>query len=223
MPSRTPVRAVVVDEWPMVRVGVGKVLGDCGVRVVADAADAAAALAALRSQGPGLLVVGRHDSPQAQLVGRALELLPALRCLALLGEPEDLRPVLVAGAHGAVPRGVDPVELTDVVRRILAGDRVVSPGLLPRLFGSNGSGPAPSPPGPDPRRDDTGAPVAALTGREREILRLLGAGRSNAEIASALFVSSATVKTHLAHIYGKLGARGRYEALGRAVALGLLD
>jgi DNA-binding NarL/FixJ family response regulator len=213
---------VVVDEWPMVRVGVGKVLGDCGVRVVADAADATAALAALRSRRPGLLVVGRHDGAQAQLIGRAFEQLPDLRCLALLGEPEDLRPVLVAGAHGAVPRGVDPVELTDVVRRILAGDRVVSPGLLPRLFGSNGAGPALSP-GTDPPRDDAGVPVAALTGREREILRLLGAGRSNAEIASALFVSSATVKTHLAHIYGKLGARGRYEALGRAVALGLLD
>ena len=214
-------RAVVVDEWPMVRVGVGKVLGDCGVRVVAEAADAAAALAALRSQDPGLVVVGRHDGPQAQLITRAFELLPAVRCLALLGEPEDLRPVLLAGAHGAVPRGVDPVELTDVVRRILAGDRVVSPGLLPRLFGSNGAVPASSP-GADAARDDAGAPPA-LTGREREILRLLGAGRSNAEIASALFVSSATVKTHLAHIYGKLGARGRYEALGRAVALGLLD
>ena len=215
-------RAVVVDEWPMVRVGVGKVLGDCGVRVVAEAADAAAALAALRSQDPGLLVVGRHDGPQAQLITRAFELLPAVRCLALLGEPEDLRPVLLAGAHGAVPRAVDPVELTDVVRRILAGDRVVSPGLLPRLFGSNGAGPAPAP-GADPRRDDPGVTPAPLTGREREILRLLGAGRSNAEIASALFVTPATVKTHLAHIYGKLGARGRYEALGRAVALGLLD
>jgi DNA-binding NarL/FixJ family response regulator len=220
MPSRTPVRAVVVDEWPMVRVGVGKILGDCGVRVAAEAADAASALAALRSHEPGLLVVGRHDGPQAQLVSRALELLPAVRCLALVGEPEELRPVLVAGAHGAVPRAVDPVELADVVRRILAGDRVVSPGLLPRLFGANGSDPTPV---PAPPRDDTGLPVAALTGREREILRLLGAGRSNAEIASTLFVSAATVKTHLAHIYDKLGARGRYEALGRAVALGLLD
>jgi DNA-binding NarL/FixJ family response regulator len=212
---------VVVDEWPMVRVGVGKILGDSGVRVAAETADAASALAALRSHGPGLLVVGRHDAPQAQLVGRALELHPALRCLALVGDPEDLRPVLVAGAHGAVPRGVDPVELTDVVRRILAGNRVVSPGLLPRLFGANGSGPDPSSAGPP--RDEAGVPVAALTGREREILRLLGAGRSNAEIASTLFVSAATVKTHLAHIYDKLGARGRYEALGRAVALGLLD
>ena len=220
MPSRAPVRAVVVDEWPMVRVGVGKVLGDCGVRIAADVADAAAALAALRALKPGLLVVGRHDGPQADLVARARGLLPELRCLALLAEPDDLRTVLVAGAHGAVPRGVDPVELTDVARRILAGDRVVSPGLLPRLFGSNGAGPVPT---SEPPRDDPAPSVAPLTGREREILRLLGAGRSNAEIASALFVSSATVKTHLAHIYGKLGARGRYEALGRAVALGLLD
>jgi len=209
----------------MVRVGVAKVLGDCGVRVVAETADAPATMAAVRAHEPELLVVGRHDGPQADLVTRALGVVPSLHCLALLGAPEDLRPVLVAGAHGAVPRAVDPMELTDVVRRILAGDRVVSPGLLPRLFGVNGSTPSPSE--PDGHRvapaGEGGVPAAALTGREREILRLLGAGRSNAEIASALFVSAATVKTHLAHIYGKLGARGRYEALGRAVALGLLD
>jgi DNA-binding NarL/FixJ family response regulator len=213
----------VLDEWPMMRVGVAKVLADCDVRVVADVADAPSALAAVRAHQPDLLVVGRHEGPQGDLVTRALGLAAGLRCIALLGEPAALRPVLTAGAHGAVPRGVDPVELTDVVRRVLAGDRVVSPGLLPRLFGGNGAGdPVTAAPGggADPPDDP---PSASLTGREREILRLLGAGRSNAEIASALFVSAATVKTHLAHIYGKLGVRGRYEALGRAVALGLLD
>jgi DNA-binding NarL/FixJ family response regulator len=212
----------------MIRVGVSKVLADCEIRVVAEVADALSAMAAVRAHEPELLIVGRHDGSQGDLVARALGLATGLRCIALLGTPGDLRPVMTAGAHGAVSRGVDPVELTDVVRRVVAGDRVVSPGLLPRLFDDNGGNTTASPAAPAQsgtvdQPDDATAPVAALTGREREILRLLGAGRTNAEIASALFVSGATVKTHLAHIYGKLGARGRYEALGRAVALGLLD
>jgi DNA-binding NarL/FixJ family response regulator len=212
----------------MIRVGVSKVLADCEIRVVAEVADAPSAVAAVRAHEPELLIAGRHDGSQGDLVARALGLAAGLRCIALLGTPGDLRPVMTAGAHGAVSRGVDPVELADVVRRVMAGDRVVSPGLLPRLFDDNGGNMTASPAalaqsGTVDQPDDATAPVAALTGREREILRLLGAGRTNAEIASALFVSGATVKTHLAHIYGKLGARGRYEALGRAVALGLLD
>ena len=62
----------------------------------------------------------------------------------------------------------------------------------------------------------------ALTRREREVLGLLAEGRSNREIADDLFVTLATVKTHLAHVYAKLGARNRNEAIGRAVSLGLL-
>jgi DNA-binding NarL/FixJ family response regulator len=223
------VRAVVLDEWPMIRVGVTKVLGDADVRVVADVADATSAMASLRTHRPDLLVVGPHDSVQADLVARALLAVPGMRCIALVSSPgpTDVRPVLTAGAHGVVARGVDPDELRDVLRRVMAGERVVSPGLLPRLFDRNGhetaAGRSPIPVDPATDQAEQDAPAPALTGREREIMRLLGAGRSNAEIATALFVSSATVKTHLAHIYGKLGVRGRYEAVGRAVALGLLN
>ncbi len=222
-------RAVVLDEWPMMRVGVAKVLADIDVRIVAEPADAAAAMTALRTLQPDLLVVGRADVAQGHLITRALAAVPGLRCIALVASPapEDVRPVLTAGAHGVVPRGVDPTELRDVFARVMAGDRVVSPGLLPRLFAGNGASAAahddPAVPRStaEPGEPDVSAP--GLTGREREIMRLLGAGRSNAEIATALFVSAATVKTHLAHIYGKLGVRSRYEAIGRAVALGLLD
>jgi len=202
----------------MVRVGVAKVLGDAGVRVVAEPADAATAAAALRTHRPELLVVGRLDLDQVELVQRALALVPELKCIVLVAGPgrADLRPVLAAGAHGVVSRAVSPAELLDVLRRVVDGDRVVSPVLLPRLFDGNGPDPAGA-------GAEDGSARPALTGRERQIMRLLGAGRSNAEIASTLFVSGATVKTHLAHIYGKLGVRGRYEAVGRAVALGLLD
>ena len=209
---------MVLDEWPLIRLGVAKVLADEDVRVVADPADGASALAAVRAHVPDLLVIGSHDGPQAELTRQARHAVPTVECIALIpaGEERDMRLVLLAGARAVVPRTVAPDELRDVVRRVLAGDHVVSPSLLPLMFEGNGKA---APPAARERAAET--PV--LTGREREIMRLLGAGRSNAEIASALFVSGATVKTHLAHIYEKLGVRSRYDALGRAVALGLLD
>jgi DNA-binding NarL/FixJ family response regulator len=211
---------VVLDEWPLVRLGVAKVLADEDVRVVAEPPDAAAAMAAVRAQQPDLLIIGGHEAPQAALARQAVEASPTVRSIVLVpaGGERDLRTVLLAGARAVVPRTVSPDELRDAVQRVLAGDHVVSPSLLPRLFEGNGNGVSAT-----ATEGGRVAGAPALTGREREIVRLLGAGRTNAEIASALFVSGATVKTHLAHIYEKLGVRSRYDALGRAVALGLLD
>jgi DNA-binding NarL/FixJ family response regulator len=228
---------LILDEWPMLRAGVAKVLSDAGGRVVAEVGDAVAAYAALRTHRPDLLVLGDHDSSSVDVVRRALEMTPEVRCVALLVTPgpDDLRDLLGAGAHAALPRTVDPAELIDTVRRVLAGERVVSPAVLHGMFNGGGAVPAPAPaveaavpaaPGPSPvtrsgRKTMVGL-TSALTAKEHEVLRLMAAGRSNAEIADVLFVSGATVKTHLAHIYGKLGVSGRYEALTRAVALGLL-
>jgi ATP/maltotriose-dependent transcriptional regulator MalT len=91
----------------------------------------------------------------------------------------------------------------------MKGERVVAPALLSTLVGAMG-----------PVNEDVDE--SSLTVREREVLALLAEGQSNREIASSLYVSLPTVKTHLAHIYAKLGAKNRNEALGRAVALGLL-
>ena len=136
VPGQAPARAVVLDEWPLVRVGVAKVLGDAGMRVVAEPADGVSAVAALRAHRPDVLVVGRVDVGPADLIERALVLVPELKCVALVAGagPAELRPVLAAGAHGVVSRAVDPEELLDVLHRVLGGDRVVSPVLLPRMF-----------------------------------------------------------------------------------------
>jgi DNA-binding NarL/FixJ family response regulator len=216
-------RGVIVDDWPMLRVGVAKVLEDLGVRVVAATDDGGAALAAIRTHQADLLIVGDHANPSPELIRRAFFLFPDLRCVVMVAGvgPAGLRRLFDVGIHAMVSRSVDPTELGDVVRRVLEGERVVSPGLLPAVFGTPGQ---PAPPTEEP--EGIGAvppfPAPPLTPKEREVLRLVSAGRTNAEIAAALFVSGATVKTHLAHIYEKLGVRGRYEALSRAVAWGLL-
>ena len=120
--------------------------------------------------------------------------------------PDAVAELLSLDVEGLLPRAVDGTVLVDAVQRVRRGERVVDPGIL---VGDDVS-----------VEESVGA--NALTAREREVLVLLAAGNSNREIASSLFVSLPTVKTHLAHIYAKLEAKNRNEALGRAVARGLL-
>jgi len=222
MPGREPYRVVVVDAWPMLRLGVSRVIEEAGGRVVAEAADGEAALGAVRTHRPEVLVVGENAGASGDAAGlvalteSAARMVPGLRFLALVAGmgPDALRWLLASGIGGLLPRSADPGELRSALLRVVAGDRVVSPQVVAAIFANVNAAPTAG-----------GAPsagVVALTSKEREVLALLASGRSNAEIAAALFVSAATVKTHLAHIYAKLGVRGRYEALSLAVALGMV-
>jgi len=122
----------------------------------------------------------------------------------------DLVELLALGTDAILMRSIVPDDLLVALHAICRREVVIAPALRMALGVEEISAPVP---------DDAGR----LTHREREVLTLLAAGRSNREIASALFVTLATVKTHLAHIYDKLGARNRNEALSRAVHLGLLN
>ena len=128
--------------------------------------------------------------------------------MVLIGRisPEAIAELLSQEVRGMVPRSIDGADLLDAVQRVLDGERVIDPSILVS----------------DAAPDDATEEASVLTAREREVLVLLAGGHSNREIASSLYVSLPTVKTHLAHIYAKLGAKNRNEALGRAVAGGLL-
>ena len=204
----------------MLRLGVARVVEDAGGRVVGEAADSTAALAAVRTHRPQVLVVGDHAGADAAglvaLATEAARVVPDLRCLILVAGmgPDALRHLLTAGIGGLLPRSADPSELRGALARVAAGDRVVSPQVIAAMFGTGSATQA--------LRGPVADGVVALTSKEREVLALLASGRSNAEIAAAMFVSAATVKTHLGHIYAKLGVRSRYEALSLAVALGMV-
>jgi DNA-binding NarL/FixJ family response regulator len=229
--------AVVADDLPLVRLGLVAALRLADVRTVAQADRLDEAVAAARHATATLLLVGSATDATAAALGRHRPGLGATHVVVLVGHAEraTLVSLLEAGADGVVLRSIAPEDLAGVVRRVLAGERGLDPALLSVLVGldqhANGSGGPSSAAGPAPAGLPGAAvptgpggsdPTVPLTGKEQQVLARLARGDSNAEIADALYISSATVKTHLTHIYAKLGVGSRHEATSRAVALGLL-
>jgi len=203
---------VVVDDWELLRLGLRAALGQLGVWVIAEAALARDGLRAARDSGAGLLVLGATSDLPARLAvtrAKAPQEPPTVLALASLPDPEELAGLLAAGVDGLLLRSTGVAELADALELLRGGERAVAPALLPLLVGVIGLAAV----GP-------GEPL--LTEKEREVLARLAEGGSNRAIAEALSVTPATVKTHLAHIYEKLGASDRRDALVRAIALGIL-
>ncbi|MGZ4737139.1 MAG: LuxR C-terminal-related transcriptional regulator [Acidimicrobiia bacterium] len=208
MPPDPPI-GVVADGTPMLRAGIGGTLRSVGFEIPADTALASEVVDLVVRHRATLVIVGSlPDMPVVELVRRLREQPEPPRVVLLLSRvaPDAIAELLSLDVHGLVPRSIDADALVGAVRRVLDGERVVDPGILIT----------------DAPGDDEPDTANALTAREREVLVLLAGGHSNREIASSLYVSLPTVKTHLAHIYAKLGAKNRNEALGRAVAAGLL-
>ena len=202
--------AVVIDQWALVRLGITAVLQGAGVEVVAEEGSGRDGLLRARTLGPNLLVVGAtSDLSMAEVVGQARELPVRPRVLLLVSAlvPADLSELMGLGPEGVLVRSAGAEELRDAVARLLEGERVVAPALLGAVMDGLQAG---------------AAEAGPLTTKELEVLARLAEGRTNQQIAEALFVTPATVKTHLSHIYAKLGVANRQEALARAVALGLL-
>lgn len=218
MPARPPATAVVVDEWPLVRLGIGQALRSLSIRVAVEVSGGIDAARRVGEVGGGWLILGTfRDTATDDVIRKAGSLDHPPRVVVLLDHVsrESLASLLSLGVDALLVRSVGPEELSDAVARVTKGERVVAPSLLPLLVGVLGST------GPDEEVLVDG-PDGALTRKELEVLARLAEGRSNKDIADALFVTPATVKTHLAHIYTKLGVAGRQEAVARAVELGLL-
>jgi DNA-binding NarL/FixJ family response regulator len=218
--------AVVADAWPLVRAGVRQLLEDRGLRVAADAATAEEA-----ARGVGdrldLAVVGPTLEAPLHAVQRLHRLSaadggrPRVLLLVERVEAAELRGLLDAGVEGVVGRTIGTADLGAALDRVLAGHRVLAGGplsvLARALAGLDVAGPDPAAPSAA-----AGAAAGGLTRKELEVLAHLSRHRSNAEIAAALHVSAATVKTHLQKIYGKLGVADRQGAVVAGVERGLL-
>lgn len=210
--------AVVAEANPLLRLGIAAALEPLGVKVAGETTSGRDLLHLAREVDAGFVLVGSvADLPLDELVRRLKSLPGSPAVVVMIGgaTSRELAVLLSLDTDALVLRSIAPEDLRVVIERVQRGERVVAPSLLPSLLGSVG-------PSAEGRAPELEPGELALTKREREVLTLLAEGRSNRELAAAMYVTLATVKTHLAHIYAKLEASNRNEAIGRAIALGLI-
>jgi DNA-binding NarL/FixJ family response regulator len=205
-----PIRLLIVDDHPVVRDGLrGVFADDPDFQVVGEAADGAEALARVRRLGADVALMDLRMPRMggAEAIRRLRETAPSVRVLVLTtyDTDSDVLPAIEAGAIGYLLKDAPREELLRAVRAAAKGEAVLSPAVARRLMGQVRKPPA-----------------EALSQRELEVLRLIAGGATNREAATRLFVSEATVKTHLLHAYEKLGVRDRAAAVGEAYRRGLL-
>ena len=216
-----PTRVMIVDDQALVRAGFRMVLdAEPDIEVVAECADGQAALDALPGREVDVVLMDirmpRLDGIEAtrQVVARAEP--PKVLVLTTFDLDEYVYAALRGGAAGFLLKDAGPSELLAAIRAVHTGDAVVAPGptrrLLDRFL---------------PLLPSTAGPTAlgrldVLTEREREVLEAVGRGLNNTEIAAALFVAEATVKTHIGRVLAKLGLRDRVQMVVLAYETGLV-
>jgi len=209
-------RVVIADDQPMMRAGFKAVLEATGaIEVVAEAGTGEEAVRAATQHQPDVVLM---DIRMPGMDGiEATRRLPRQRVLILttFGLDEYIIDALRAGASGFLLKDAPTQEVIAAVRAVAAGDAVLAPAVTRQLLDQVGR----RLPGAVPR---TPAARAELTEREREVLGLMAAGLSNAEISEALVLSEATVKTHVSNVLGKLELRDRVQAVIYAYETGLI-
>lgn len=213
--SGAPLRLLVADDHAVVRAGLRALLeGEPDLRVTAEAASGEEAVRLAERLAPDVVLMdlrfgggGRSGIDGVEAVRRLAAGVPATAVVMLTsysGRADVVR-ALEAGARGYVLKAGPPDELFRAVRGAAAGALGLAPEVVGELVSHVPSG------------------ERELSGREVEVVRLLADGLSNRSIAEALFLSEATVKTHLVRVYRKLGADNRAAAVSEAVRRGLLD
>jgi DNA-binding NarL/FixJ family response regulator len=218
------VSVLVVDDQAMVRAGFSAILdAQSDIRVLGQAADGAEAIAEARSLRPDVVLMDVR-MPNVNGIEATRELVnpskgephvPRVLVLTTFDADDYVYDALAAGASGFLLKDALPDELVQAVRVIAAGDALLAPSVTKRLLERFASQrPA------APRKAES---LRSLTEREREILVLIGRGRSNTEIAAELFIGEQTVKTHVSRIFMKLGVRDRVQAVILAYDAGLVE
>ncbi|NEC05852.1 response regulator transcription factor [Streptomyces sp. SID7909] len=215
------IRILLADDQRLVRAGIRGILDDeDDLRVVAEAADGRAALAACRELRPDVVLMDIRmpgtDGLEAARRIAADERLADVKVVMLttFDLDEYVYGALRSGATGFLLKDTEPAELLHAVRVAARGDALISPSVTRRLIAEFAERPERSR-APDRRLD-------VLTSREREVMRLIAAGRTNGEIAAQLVVSPLTAKTHVSRIMAKLGARDRSQVVVMAYEYGLV-
>ena len=235
-----PIRVLVVDDQELVRLGFCVILDAAdGITVVGEAANGEAAVSQVAAHAPDVVLIDirmpgmdgleatrvitrgpatPHSASSGPATPRSASSGPATPPKVVMLTTFDLDDyvyeALRAGASGFLLKDSPRHDLIAAVRAAAAGDALLAPSVTRRLIEAFARRPPETSPSP--------SQLASLTARERDVLLLLARGRSNAEIASVLFVSEATVKTHVGNLLAKLGLRDRVQAVILAYETGIV-
>jgi DNA-binding NarL/FixJ family response regulator len=237
------IRILLVDDQPMLRMGFRMVFdAQPDLEVVGEAADGIEALAAIERTAVDVVLMDvrmpRMDGVEAtRRIAARPEPTPRVVILTTFDLDEYVFAGLRAGASAFLLKDVPPEELLHAIHVVASGDAIVAPSVtrrlldqfVPHLPTNGGSAPAFTSSGESTASGESAASgaepprVDPLTERERDVLLQLARGQSNAEIAAALFLSEATIKTHVGHILTKLGLRDRVQLVIHAYETGLIQ
>ncbi len=225
-----PIRVLVVDDQELVRLGFCVILDAAdGITVVGEAANGEAAVSQVAAHEPDVVLMDirmpgmdgleatrliTRGPASAHSAGSGPATPPKVVMLTTFDLDDYVYEALRAGASGFLLKDSPRHDLIAAVRAAAAGDALLAPSVTRRLIEAFARRPPETSPSP--------SRLASLTARERDVLLLLARGRSNAEIAAVLFVSEATVKTHVGNLLAKLGLRDRVQAVILAYETGLV-
>jgi DNA-binding NarL/FixJ family response regulator len=210
------IRVVVVDDQPLVRAGITMLINaEDDITVVAEAIDGQDALAQIRAHRPDVVLMDVRmpgtdgvaatraviDEGLTAQSGQSIQVI----ILTTFHLDDYVHAALRAGASGFILKDANPTEIVNAIRAVFAGEAWLDPAVARRLIDDFAASPEP--------RAPTAEEMAELTPREREVLTLTARGLSTADVAATLFISEATMKTHLARLMVKLGVREKAQAV----------
>jgi DNA-binding NarL/FixJ family response regulator len=204
------IRVLIADDHPVVRAGLRALLdAEDDLEVVGEASTPSVAVALAESLTPELVLMDLQfgqDATGADATRRirALDAAPYVLVLTNYDSDGDILGAVEAGASGYLLKDAPPHELVAAVRAAASGQSALAPAIAGRLMARMRS------------------PQVALSAREIEVLRLVAEGASNGDVAARLHISDATVKSHLVHVFSKLGVSSRTAAVSEARSLGML-
>ncbi|GAA1806719.1 response regulator transcription factor [Actinomadura chokoriensis] len=210
------IRVVLADDQPLIRAGLRVLIADTpDLEIVGEAGTGAEAVELVEEVNPDVVVMdirmpGMDGIEAARRITSAHVIM-----LTTFDDDEYVYGSLKAGASGFLVKDMALEEILAAIRVVAKGDGLIAPSVTKRLIEEFAARPEPA----GPRRP---APVDGITGREREVLTLVGRGMSNQEIADELSISVATAKAHVARLLAKLGARDRVQLVITAYELGLV-
>jgi DNA-binding NarL/FixJ family response regulator len=217
--AAAPMRVVIADDQTLVRTGFRLILKEAGITVAAEAANGKEAVAAVLQHRPDVVLmdIRMPGMDGLEATRRILGSKPGGGCRIIILTTFDLDQyvyaALTAGASGFLLKDTSPEQLVAAIKTVRSGDALLAPTITRRLIERFAA--------PQPYQFILHAALSGLTARELQVLRLLARGLSNAELATELTVSTATVKTHVASILAKLQLRDRVQAIVLAYQTGL--